>query len=77
MFIIRVRPVFLVFYIKVFNSLLGGSVEIQFLDIVGNILIALYKEIYLILRSENIVFIIKGCNLILGGSFEIQFLGIF
>ena len=64
MFIIRVRPVFLVFYIKVFNLLLGGSFEIQFLDIVGNILIALYKEIYLILRSEKIVFI-KGLILLM------------
>ena len=34
--------------------------------IFGNVLIALYKEIYLILRSEKIVFIIKGFNLVLG-----------
>ena len=36
-----------------FNLILGGSFEIQ---ILGNILIALYKEIELILRSEKIVF---------------------
>ena len=42
-----------------------------------NILIALYKENQLILRSEKIVFIIKGFNFVLGGSFEIQFLAIF
>jgi len=34
--------------------------------IFGNVLIALYKEIYLILRSEKLVFIIKGFNLVLG-----------
>ena len=34
----------------------------------GNILIALYKEILLILKSEKIVFIVKGFNLVLGGT---------
>ena len=43
----------------------------------GIFLIALYKEIELILKSEKIVFIIKGFNLIFGGSFEIQFVAIF
>ena len=32
----------------------------------GNILIALYKEIKLILRSEKLVFIIKGLILLIG-----------
>ena len=45
--------------------------------IVGNILIALYEEFLLILRSEKIVFVISCFYLILGGSFEIQFLAIF
>ena len=45
--------------------------------IFGNILTALYKEISLILKSENLVLIIKGFNLVLRGSFEIQFLAIF
>ena len=40
----------------------------------GNFLLALYKEIELILRS---FFFLKDFNLILGGSFEIQFLAIF
>ena len=34
----------------------------------GIFLIALYKEIELILKSEKIVFIIKGFNLIFGGK---------
>ena len=42
--------------------------------IFGNFLIALYKEIELILRS---FFFLKDFNLILGGSFEIQFVAIF
>ena len=46
-----------------FNLILGGSFEIQ---ILGNILIALYKEIELILRSEKNN--IKGFNLVLGGE---------
>ena len=43
----------------------------------GNILLALYKEILLILRSEKMVFNIIGFNLVLGGSFEIKNLAIF
>ena len=54
----------IVFTIESFNLILGGSFDIQFLILV--FLIAVYKEIKLILRSENIVFIIKGFNLILG-----------
>ena len=50
-----------VFIIKGFN--IRGKLRNS---IFGNILIALHKEISLILRSEKVVFIIKGLILLIG-----------